>query len=142
MTIQRFGEGYGSVEPSEAGYFSSVHDGLVRLSGPDAKGQTELARPSYTALRGPRLSGRIWNDLCRAARLDRDAQASLHRGHEPTDGSNHGPLSDPLGLLRLIDCFATGHHLERDRGVGQLRQRRRIFLFRQQGKRPVKTTDC
>ena len=42
----------------------------------------------------------FWNDLCRFAGLDRDAQASIKRGHEPKDG-NHG-LFHPLGLLRWL----------------------------------------
>ena len=38
-------------------------------------------------------------------------------GHEPKAGRNHGCLSDPLGLLRVVDCFAAGGHLERGRGA-------------------------
>src|SRR5208283_693162 len=79
----------------------------------------------------------IWNDLCRDAGFGRDAPASVKRGHEPKDGGNHGRLSDPLGLLRFVDCVATGGRLERYRGVGQFCQRRRVLLFRPQRKEPL-----
>jgi MtN3 and saliva related transmembrane protein len=39
-------------------------------------------------------------------------------GHEPEDGGNHGRFSDSLGLLRLINCFATCSPLECGRSVG------------------------
>ena len=68
--------------------------------------------------------------FCRCAGFDRDVPASVKRGHEPTDGGHHGRLSDSLGLLRFIDCFATGDPMERDSRPGKFRQRRRVLLFR------------
>ena len=58
-----------------------------------------------------------WNDFCRCARLGRDAQAPIKRRHEPKNGCNYGRISDSLGLLRLINCFATCNSLECDRSV-------------------------
>ena len=97
-----------------------------------------LLDPKITAVRGHWHLGGLWNDFCRPAGLDRDAQAPVKQGHEPKDGGNHGRISDPLGLLRLIDCFATGHCMERGCGVHQFLKRRSLPLFRPQGKKPSK----
>ncbi len=67
-------------------------------------------------------------------RLTRNAQAAVKRGDEPEDGGYHRRLSNRLGLLRFVDCFAAGDRLERDRGSDQFRQRRRVPIFRPQRK--------
>ena len=69
------------------------------------------------------------NDLCRSAGPDSDAKASVKCWHEPEDGGNHGNLSNPLGLLRLPDRFATGDRMEHRRGVDQFPECRRVQLF-------------
>jgi len=45
-----------------------------------------------------------------------------------------GVFQIPLGLLRSVDCVATGNRMERDRGVYQFLKRRRIPSFRAEGK--------
>ena len=50
----------------------------------------------------------IWNNLCRYAGPGRNAEAPIERENKPNDGHNHGRLPNPLGLLPLVDSFATG----------------------------------
>jgi hypothetical protein len=95
----------------------------------------EPTHPQSSPVRDLWLFGGIWNDLCRRAGLDRDAQTSIKRRHEPKDGDNHGRFSDPVGLLRLADCFATGDPMERGGGVGQFLERRFVPSFRPQIKK-------
>ena len=48
-----------------------------------------------------------------------DVQTSVKCGDEPKNDGNPWHLSDPLGLLRLANCFAAGDRMEYSRGVGQ-----------------------
>ena len=57
----------------------------------------EPTHPQSSPVRDLWLFGGIWNDLCRRAGLDRDAQTSIKRRHEPKDGDNHGRFKDPVG---------------------------------------------
>src|SRR5688572_15313581 len=78
-----------------------------------------------------------WQDLERPLppyRTCSHAQASVKRGDEPEDGGHHRRLSNRLGLLRLVDCFAAGGRMERHRGTDQFRERRRVPVFRPQSK--------
>ena len=92
-------------------------DDSLWLQRSGSAGHIEPLGPEISAVGDPRLRRRFWNDLCRHAGLDSNAQASLQRGYESTDGGDHGCLSDPLGLLRSFDCVATSNRMEPDRGV-------------------------
>ena len=61
-------------------------------------------------------------------------QATVKCWHEPKDDGNHGCLSGSMGLLRLVDSFATGDRMERGRGVDQFPKCRRVPSFRPQRK--------
>ena len=80
----------------------------------------------------------IWNNLCRYAGPGRNAEAPIERENKPNDGHNHGRLPNPLGLLPLVDSFATGDRLERDRCFGQFPKRRCVSSFRPQRKSRTK----
>ena len=112
---------------------------LIALSGsgPGSSRYVELAHPPVPPVgdRGP--FGWIWNNLCRHAGLDCDVQATIERGHEPKDGGNHGGLSDPLGLLRLVDSFQTRNPLEHHCRAREFLQCRRLFPFSPQRKSPT-----
>ena len=41
---------------------------------------------------------------------------------------------DLVGVLRFVDCVAARDRMERDRGVDQFSERRRVLLFCAQGK--------
>ena len=69
---------------------------------------SSLFIPRFRTVRDPWLCGGIWNDLCRRARLSRNAQAAVKRGDEPEDGGHHRCLSNSLGLLRLVGSPAGG----------------------------------
>jgi hypothetical protein len=43
---------------------------------------------------------------------------------------NHGQFSDPLGLLRHFDCFATSDRMERGSSFDKFPNGRRLRLFR------------
>jgi hypothetical protein len=59
-----------------------------------------------------------------------NAPATVKRRHESDDGRNHPCLSNCLGLLRIVDRFATGDRMEHDRGIDQRSERRRVPMFR------------
>lgn len=73
-------------------------------------------------------------DFRRCAGVGRDAQAPLKRGHDAENGGNYGRLSDPIGLLRLADCFATCDRMERSRGVDNFPERWRVAALRAERK--------
>ena len=108
-------------------------DDCLWLLGLGSTRHVEPLDPEISTVGDPRLRCRFWNDFCGVAGLDRNAQASLQCGYEPTDSGDHGGLSDPGGLLRSVDCVATGNRMERDRGVYQFLKRRRIPSFRAEG---------
>lgn len=96
-------------------------DDCLWLLGLGSTRHVEPLDPEISTVGDPRLRCRFWNDFCGVAGLDRNAQASLQCGYEPTDSGDHGGLSDPVGLL------------QRDRGVYQFLKRRRIPSFRAEG---------
>src|SRR6266566_5854704 len=71
-------------------------DHALCLSGPGSTRHAEPTHPQSSPVRDLWLFGGIWNDLCRRAGLDRDAQTSIKRRHEPKDGNNQGRFSDPI----------------------------------------------
>ena len=89
----------------------------------------EPTAPQLQAVRNRRPAGRVRNYICRPARLDRNAQASVKRRYEPEDGDDHEGFSDPLGLLWVVDRIASGDHLERDRRVREFHKRLRVPFF-------------
>src|SRR5207248_11369006 len=72
-------------------------DHALCLSGPGSTRHAEPTHPQSSPVRDLWLFGGIWNDLCRRAGLDRDAQTSIKRRHEPKDGDNHGRSSPFVG---------------------------------------------
>ncbi len=105
-------------------------DYALWLSGLGSSRHIEPTHPQVSTVRGLRLCGGFGNYLCRRSGLGDDAQASVKCWHEPKDGGNHGRLSDPLGLLWLVDSFATGDRMERGRSVDQFPKRRCVRSFR------------
>ena len=53
----------------------------------------------------------------------------IKRGYGSKDGRDHVRFSGPLGLLRSVDHFKTGDHLERDCRTGQFPERWRVLLL-------------
>ena len=77
------------------------------------------------------VRGRIGIDLCRRTRLCRNAHAAIQSaGMNPRTDRHHRRLSNRLGVLRLVDCFAAGDRLEHDRSSDQFRERRGVPIFR------------
>jgi hypothetical protein len=113
----------------DARNLSPKPDCRFRVRRPGSTRHKELTNPKYAAFGDCWCRGRIWNDLCCDAGPDCNAQAPVKRGHEPKNGSNHGRVSGPLGLLRFIDSFATSGALEHHRGVGQFAERRRVLVL-------------
>ena len=105
----------------------------LRVWGPSCTRRVEPAHPQVSTVRDPWIHGRLRNDLRRGARPDHDAQAAVKRRYESEDGGNHGHLSDRLGLLWFVDCFATGDCMECGCSRDQFSERRRIRPFRAQG---------
>ena len=91
------------------------------LSGLGCARHTELANRQVSSVRDPRLRGWFWNDVCGVAGLVRDVQTPVKFGDEPRNGGNPWHLSNPVGLLRLANCFAAGDRMEYRRGLGQFR---------------------
>ena len=120
---------YASIEVVDARDLSPELDCRFRMRRPGSSRHTELASPKYAAFGDCRCRGRIWNDFCCNAGPNCNAQAPIKRGHEPKNGSNHGNVSGPLGLLRFIDSFATSGAMEHHRGVGQFAECRRVLVF-------------
>src|SRR5437762_1634112 len=77
-------------------------DHALCLSGPGSTRHAEPTHPQSSPVRDLWLFGGIWNDLCRRAGLDRDAQTSIKRRHEPKDGDNHGRFSDSVVYYGLL----------------------------------------
>ena len=121
---------YASIEAVDVRDLCPKPDFPFRVRRSDSTRHKKLAFPKFTAFGDCWRRGRIWNDLCCNAGLDRDAQATIKRWHEPKDGSNHGSVSDPLGLLWSIDCFTTGGVMECRRGIGEFAERRCVPAFR------------
>jgi hypothetical protein len=90
-----------------------------RLRGSGSTRLGQPADPQVYAVRSRWLCGRLWNDICRRSRPDRDVSATVKHRNESKDGGNHGVISDPLDLLWLVDRFATSDRLELDCGVDQ-----------------------
>src|SRR4030095_12160692 len=89
--------------------------------------------PGFSVLR----SLAFWRDLERPLppyQTWSQCSAAVKRWDAPEDGGDNGRLSNRLGLLRLVDCFAAGDRLEHDRGSDQFRERRRGPIFRPQSK--------
>jgi hypothetical protein len=130
---------YASIEQVDARDLSPKPDRPFRVRWLGSTRHKELASSESAAVGDCWRSGRIWNDLCCDARPNRNAQAPVERGHEPKNGSNHGCVSGPLGLLRFIDSFATSGAMEHHRGVGQFAERRRVLVLRP--RRKTSTTE-
>ncbi len=81
-------------------------DHALCLSGPGSTRHAEPTHPQSSPVRDLWLFGGIWNDLCRRAGLDRDAQTSIKRRHEPKHGDNHGRSSPFVGNWQLHLEFA------------------------------------
>jgi len=114
----------------QSGTCASCAEPDLWVSGPGSTRYIEPIPPEYSAVRDCWHSSGLRYDLCCSAGLARDAQASLKCGHAPKDGGYHGGLSDSLGLLRFVDRFSTRDCMERDRGVDQFVERRRVPPFR------------
>jgi hypothetical protein len=110
-------------------------DHALWLSNTGSTRHVELTPSEVSPVRDRWHRGGVWNDLCRRAGLGRDAEATVKCGHEPKDDGNHGCLSGSMGLLRLVDSFATGDRMEYGRGVDQFPKRRRVPAFCPQGKK-------
>src|SRR5271167_607226 len=109
-------------------------DPALWLSRPGSTRHAELTLFEVSPVRRRRHCSGVWNDLCRCAGPGRDAQATVKCGHEPKNDGNHGYLSGSMGLLRLVDSFATGDRMERGRGGDQFPKCRRVLSFRPQRK--------
>ena len=120
---------YASIEAVDVRDLCPKPDFPFRVRRSDSTRHKKLAFPKFTAFGDCWRRGRIWNDLCCDAGPARNAQASIKRGHEPKNGSNHGRISGPVGLLRVIDSFATSGAMEHYRGVGQFAERRRVLIL-------------
>ena len=88
---------------------------------------TSLLIPQVSTIRNTGISGRVWHNLCRRARLVQDVQATVQPGHKPDDGRYHGCFSDCLGLLWSFDCVTAGDFVELDRRDHKFHDRLGIF---------------
>jgi len=66
--------------------------------------------------------------------LKRRSRAGMY----PMMAAIMGTFSDPLGLLRFIDCIPTGDCMERGRGFYKFLKRWCIFLFHPQRKSQIR----
>src|SRR3984893_16530366 len=106
---------------------------LITLYGCQDLGSTRHAEsifPWASTVRDLRLSGGYGNNLCCRAGFGQHAQTSVARGYVPNDGGNHGHFSDPLGLLRDFDCFATSDRMERGSSFDKFPNGRGLRLLR------------
>jgi len=127
------------MEPRRAIYYLAVL--LITLCGCQnlvPHDTPSLLNPEFQRSEFVDIVAEFWNDFCRCAGLGRDAQATVKCGHEPKDDGNHGCLSGSVGLLRLVDSFATGDRMELNRGVDQFPKCRRVPSFRPQRKSRTK----
>jgi len=125
-----YGGMHGPIQQGDPGASSSGPNYALWLSGPGSAGHLESIPPEFSTVRDFWLYSGLGYDLCRCAGLAGHAPASLKRRHAPKDGGHHGSLSDPLGLLWLVDCFSTRDCMERDCCLNQFVERRRVPPFR------------
>src|SRR5262252_3698455 len=115
--------------------------GLMQLDDPvwlPGSGSTRHSKPAHTKISpigGLRLRGWFWHNVRSHAGFACNAETSVQRRYESTNGSHYGCLPDPMDLLRLADSVAARDRLECDRGNDQFPQRCRIFSFCTKGEK-------
>lgn len=105
-------------------------------------GAARHAEPAHSQVlyvRNRRLFRRLWDDVCCPSRLAGYASSLLCRWNESTNGSDHGRLPDPVGLLRVADFVETRNCMECGCDCSQLVEHGSLRSFPQSGKSKLRS---